>query len=404
MYRHRYRGMGKRVFALMTAALSMLMLSSCGSGSNEADLSGDNGSGRIISKVVINTTVRKTGQYPEEIVVTLGKKPVGKKLSAGDFHMTGEAGGWQAKQTHSFEADFESVELKGDTLTLVPRDFPEKFFYVEAFSVFCTSDPELSFSNEDVTEIHTPLADDFLTYVRDGAGEKRADGIELLKSEYDLDYHLYTPDKTGKMPIVVVFHGFGDTSNLLTYRTAVEWVEPDNQKNRPCYVLAPTIDDPTYYSDPGRSKAIEQVKLIIDDMIAAGQVDPDRIYVMGNSFGGMASIEFAEKYPESTTAVLALCPALRYSRNAFKNLKKMKDVPVYFCHAEHDGTIEVSTSETAVKILKSVGAGDVNFKKYTDDEMNAAGASPDNNNTYSYHHVELAVMPDEAYMEWLMGK
>ena len=39
-----------------------------------------------------------------------------------------------------------------------------------------------------------------------------------------------------------------------------------------------------------------------------------------------------------------------------------------------------------------------------DDEMNAAGASPDNNNTYSYHHVELAVMPDETYMEWLMGK
>ncbi|MBP3877734.1 MAG: hypothetical protein J6E44_07255 [Lachnospiraceae bacterium] len=40
---------------------------------------------------------------------------------------------------------------------------------------------------------------------------------------------------------------------------------------------------------------------------------------------------------------------------------------------------------------------------YTDEEMNAAGADPSPEATVSYHHVEAAVMPDDAYKEWLFS-
>ena len=216
----------RMIAGMFFAVLSMGMLSACGVDENETAQTDTPGG--MVSDVVVNTTVRATGQYPEEFVVTLTGKPKIKKPNPESFHITGEAGGWQAKETHSFSAGFLEAKLKGNTLTLVPKDFPE-----------------------------------------------------------------------------------------------------------------------------------------------------------------------------STTAVLALCPALGYSRNSFKNLEKMKDVPVYFCHAKNDGTIAASTSETAAKILESVGAADVNIKIFSDDEMNAVGASPDNNNTYSYHHVELAVMSVDTYMEWL---
>ena len=83
------------------------------------------------------------------------------------------------------------------------------------------------------------------------------------------------------------------------------------------------------------------------------------------------------------------------------DLEKMKDVPIWFAHAEHDNTIPVSASKTAVDKLTELGAKEVHFTMYSDDEMNAAGADSSPDSTYSYHHVELAVMEDDTYMEWL---
>lgn len=372
---------------MAVTAVSMAMLSAC-TGTNGG--AGNGASGSLVSSVVVNTTVRTTGQYPETFVVELRGEPASDGWKPEDFHMEGEAGGWQAKSTHHFQVGFSSVNLDGNTLTLVPEDFPEKYFYVESFTVKCDVDSALDFTETDITEINTPVVDDFVTYTRE-------DGS-------DFNYHLYTPAQTDKMPVVVVFHGFGDTSNLLTYRTAVEWAEPENQKERPCYVLAPVIEDAVYYNVGSRSDTLEKVKALLDTMVSEGKVDPDRIYVMGNSFGGMSSIEFAERFPETTAGVLALCPALNYSASAKGKLEQMKDVPVYFCHAEHDGTIPVTESRKAVEILEGCGAAEVHFKEFSDEEMNAAGGSPDSNSTYSYHHVELAAMSVDTYMDWLYSR
>ena len=121
--------------------------------------------------------------------------------------------------------------ISGNTLTLVPQEFPEKYFYVKSFEVTCSEDPLYSFMSDRITKTITPVADDFVTLKGEGG---RA-----------FDYHLFDPKKESPVPMVIVFHGFGDTSNLLTYRTAVEWAEPENQKVRSCYVLAPSIDDKT---------------------------------------------------------------------------------------------------------------------------------------------------------------
>ena len=337
--------------------------------------------------VRIDAVVRPTGQYPESFKVTYSADVSGKDVKAADFHMKGKAGSWGSDAAHDFEADFESILVDGNTITLKPKDFPEKFFYVKRYNVTC-NDPELSFSDENVLAVSTPVADDF--------ADLRAEGEKA-----SFDYHLFTPDKTEDMPIVIVFHGYGDTNNLLTYRTAVAWAEPKNQEIRPCYVLAPVIPDDKYFDAGSRADIIEEVMSLVRKMAGEGKVDPKRVYVMGNSFGGMTSIELAEAYPDEVSGVMALCPALMYSGSATANISKMKDVPLFILHAEHDGTIPFTDSQKAVDILNKAGAKDVRLKGFTDEEMNAAGGSPDKDSTYSYHHVELAVMEDDSYMEWL---
>lgn len=377
----------RRLFTAV-AALAAILLSSCGN-DGSVDVSNEE-AGNVLTGVTVNTSVRPTGQYPENFVLTFEREISDRNVTPKSFHLTGKAGYWGSEDTRDFESGFESVKIEGNTLILIPDSFPEKYFYVKEFEVSCSEDPTFDFTSDDISKINTPVADDFETLT--------------VSENVSFDYHLFDPGKDEPVPMVIVFHGYGDTNNLLTYRTAVEWAEPDNQEKRPCYVLAPVIDDKTYYSAKGRDDVFACIHDIVSRMIEDGKVDPKRIYVMGNSFGGMSTIEYAEKYPGEIAGALALCPALNYSANSMLNLKEITDVPIWFAHAENDNTIPVSSSETAVKALDKLNAKEVHFTKYTDAEMNAAGADPSPDSTYSYHHVELAVMEDDAYMEWLFEK
>ena len=376
-----------RIKEIILIMAGISLLTGCGSKPAETAQTAQAAQGTDvkIDKVVINTSVRATGQYPENIVITLSGK-VGDELNADDFHMKGHADSWMDPSLHDFESAFEKAENEGNTIILYPKDFPEKFFYVKDFEVECQKVPALSFTDKDVTEVITPVADDFAT---------------VTKKEAGFDHRIFTPLVTENMPVVIVFHGYSDTENLLTYRTAVEWAEPENQEKRPCYVIAPVIDDKTYYSDKGRDEVFENLKELLDEMIKEGKADPERIYVCGNSFGGMSAIELAEEYPDLVAGILAMCPALNYSKRAVADIEKIKDIPIRIVQATNDGTIPIAGTRDAFDKLKVAGAADAELREYSDEEMNAVGAEPSNDATYSYHHVELAVMADDTYMQWL---
>lgn len=344
----------------------------------------------IVSSVIVNTTVTPGGQFPDNLCVTLNSVPEGT-IEASDFTMEGWASNWMDPKLHSFTAAFSEAVLDGSQLTLTFGDFRDKYFFVDHFVVTNTVLPELSFASDKITQIITPTADQFETFLKEN-GET-------------FDYHLFTPEDTSiPQPLVVVFHGFADTHNLLAYRTSIAWAEETAQKERPCYVLSPTIDDATYFTGEGRDQVFEAVYEKIQTMITEGKVDPSRIYIMGNSFGGMSTIEFMEKYPDIAAGALALCSAVNYSDTAVANLNQLPDLPIWFAHAEHDGTIASDNSKNMYRILTELGHTKMHLTIYTDEEMNAAGGSSDPDSTFSYHHVEMAVMEDPAYAEWLFAQ
>ena len=335
-------------------------------------------------EITVRTRVTKWGQMPERFEIAGQALPEG--ITARDFTITGSANGWGTTARHPFECGVLAVEADGDGWSLAPERFPDKYFYVREMTVTCRSHPGLSFTLEDIARTITPTADDF-TLVQD--------------DESRLSAHVYLPEGAEALPLVLVFHGYGDTQNLLTYRTAVAWAEPGSQAARPCVVVAPTIEDGFYFSDVARARIYEGIVKYIRELIASGAVDDRRVYVMGNSFGGMASFEIAEQHPGMFAAILALCPALNYSGAGTAGLSKLTNIPVTIAQAEHDETIPASVGKAAAEALKTAGNPNVFLRIYSDAEMNAAGAVLGQENTYSFHHVELAVMEDETYYEWL---
>lgn len=121
-----------------------------------------------------------------------------------------------------------------------------------------------------------------------------------------LDYSYFYSEVTDRpLPLVVFFHGGGQGNDIYTpirfSNGGTVWANPENQAKYPCHVLAPrnanTPDD------------MRKVKAVIDQMIAEGKVDPNRIYITGFSMGGGSTWTFLTTFPDVPAAAAPICPA-----------------------------------------------------------------------------------------------
>ena len=84
---------------------------------------------------------------------------------------------------------------------------------------------------------------------------------------------------------------------------------------------------------------------------------------------------------------------------------KMADVPLYIVQAEHDDTVDVSSSYEMYNALVESGSTKVKLKIYSDEEMNEAGVD---GTIIGYHTVEMAALSadydGEMFMSWLFAQ
>lgn len=139
------------------------------------------------------------------------------------------------------------------------------------------------------------------------------------------DYQCYiNPDHSEPLPLVIVFHGWGQGNDNECYlkfsNAATVWAQPENQAQYPCHVLAPR----NVYGDVNK---IHEVMAVVNQWIADGLVDPSRIYVTGYSMGGLSTWTFLNTYPDVPAAAAPLCavggPASVEAAKAFA------DVPIW---------------------------------------------------------------------------
>jgi poly(3-hydroxybutyrate) depolymerase len=99
-------------------------------------------------------------------------------------------------------------------------------------------------------------------------------------------------------------------------------------------------------------RAEKDVLYVTDLMAKEYNVDPARIYLMGNSSGGSAVWTYATRYPERWTAIAPSAAPLEDESFPYE---KLKTVPVLVVHGDMDTTMLFSASETMVAHAKAKG-------------------------------------------------
>jgi predicted peptidase len=122
------------------------------------------------------------------------------------------------------------------------------------------------------------------------------------------EYQLYSPPAgaAASTPLVVWLHGAGEVRSGLGIQNQQQmrgneegtaWVKDENQAVRKAYVLVP--QSPGWTGDDGwTGNGGTMVKAVIDGLVASNpDIDPKRIYIAGDSMGGMGTMHMLATYP-----------------------------------------------------------------------------------------------------------
>lgn len=190
-------------------------------------------------------------------------------------------------------------------------------------------------------------------------------------------YHNKDAFDNGPAPLVIAFHGGGDSSMYLTF--VAEWYKVANKYG----FLYVSVDDHLNIT-------ATEVMDIIDDIKKRYNVDESRIYATGFSMGSGKTWELFEEFPEVFAGVMpcsALFPMddneLRMSRNGRMNMDVM--VPVFYSGGEASPLPELANHtdsaldrvKYAAKVNRVKANFDINFDDKDNWENKYYGVNPD---------------------------
>jgi predicted peptidase len=198
-------------------------------------------------------------------------------------------------------------------------------------------------------------------------------------------YRLFVPpgyDSSKKYPLIFWFHGGSGRGSNNEAQISKEnekgshvWTTADNQATLPALVLAPQCPERENWSSPEFNEvsgplqsAMEIFALVQKDY----SIDPDRIYLAGQSMGGLGVWALLQTYPELWAGAIVVS-----SYDSFTNLRAITRVPLWIFQSEMDMTVPVDLLREMVMQIKKAGG----TPRYTE-----------------YHKMKNAVW-DEAFAE-----
>ncbi|MCC6462944.1 MAG: dienelactone hydrolase family protein [Saprospiraceae bacterium] len=168
-----------------------------------------------------------------------------------------------------------------------------------------------------------------------------------------------------KLPLVIFLHGSGERGydNESQLRNGVQsFIEPDNFRKNPCFVLAPQCPQDLRWSGANFNLAAtwsdtptEPMRLLIQLIEKILQenpaIDRDRIYLTGLSMGGAGSFDLLMRKPEWFAAALPLCGG-----GDPQQASRIKNIPLWVLHGSRDEVSPPGRSRRIVQALKKMGA------------------------------------------------
>ena len=189
------------------------------------------------------------------------------------------------------------------------------------------------------------------------------------KSDWTMPYRLFRPNASGRPPLVVYLHGSGGlgTDNVKQmglgniFGTRV-WALPENQKEFPCYVVAPQTDrgwvrygasspgDSVARVIPGLGDGARVAFELIDALVTELPIDRQRIYLTGQSMGGAGAWHMIAQRPKFFAAAVICCGGA-----SLDNAAAATSTPIWNFHGDADDTVPVTASRDRIAALRKAG-------------------------------------------------
>ena len=374
-----------------------------------------------VEKVTALLSVGDEGMLVDGFEFTVSNPASLKGLKAEDFELvnnvpqgfvdpaTGEA-------CTEYAEDGIVLDRSRGTLTLRTRPFSEAgrmegFFKRIPWELKCSADSALNLTPDKVTDRRIAVLDDCVTGSFTFAGLTR-------------EYMLYLPrDERGNpipdVPLLVWQIGGGEyDKDLMTVATANRCLVSLPAEGIPCATLVFAIANPNYsYSASLYPEKIELIDrnnalqmAFIDQLVAEGKVDGERLFCAGASSGGGCTMRFMMQFPDRFKAAIPCCamdpivpihqvqekyegqfaddvekvwkgPSV-YKWNGTEMVLSEMDreafaaLPMYFVHAASDQTCKVASTYAYLEARRRLGATADRVHIYSDEEMLAYGLPP----------------------------
>ena len=152
---------------------------------------------------------------------------------------------------------------------------------------------------------------------------------------------------SGRCPAILFLHGAGTRGTDISALENNPFFAPKNwisDADSPFLVFAPLCTKDTWFD------VFEQLQAFVRMVAAHPEVDPDRLYLLGNSMGGYGAWQLAMTMPEYFGALVPVCGG-----GMAWNAGRLANVPVWAFHGEQDDTVPVQESVLMVEALRKAG-------------------------------------------------
>lgn len=167
-----------------------------------------------------------------------------------------------------------------------------------------------------------------------------------------LPYRLFIPQKhstSEPLPLVLYLHGSDargtdNRKQILGYNkpgTHV-WTSPKNQGQHAAFVMAPQARG-------GWDEAMPLVLQAIDELENQFKIDRTRVYIVGQSMGGIGVWYYIARNPDLFAAAVPLCGI-----GAVEDAPKIRQIPIWAFHGAKDRNVPVSGSRKIIAALRAL--------------------------------------------------
>lgn len=225
------------------------------------------------------------------------------------------------------------------------------------------------------------------------AQQLTSDDIEFRKKVYtnkkgeQLAYRLFVPlgyDANRKYPLLLWLHG-GDgrgSDNVRQLNGGNQigthfFAGKQVQLKFPMFVLLPQCPSNDNWSDPDLNqptKWLEMTMIALAEVQKEFSIDPSRIYLAGQSMGGLGVWSTLQAYPGKWAAAVILC-----AYDNFTDIKILAQTPIWLFQGTDDDTVPLLLVQQMVKQLKKAHANlrYTEYPKTGHDVWKKAFAEPD---------------------------